>query len=209
MEQLRNRYGERHPRFDLTIPPGANYVVLNYPPMPFDVYDYSRDNLQRPIGSTVRLSPGQGMLSTDLVAGGAFPLLTVWQDADQSAGPFLSLLPPVDRIAPPEQVVPSGIAFDDCFLRGNCSQALLQQIYDAEMTLRVIYLRVQPDYGTRTAIPLRMVDDTWTPPAQARSAHLAQAYHAYLPDIRRSRLYLERPVGFFDSTSGRMVGYLP
>jgi hypothetical protein len=143
MQQLRRRYRDRHPRIPLNIPPGANYILFVYPPMPFDVYDATGNNLQRPIGGTVRLAPDEGMLSQDLMHSGAFPLQAAWQDADQSAGPYLSALPPIDRTTPPEYVVPAGIPYDPCFLRGDCSDTILRQIYESTMSMRIVYLRVE------------------------------------------------------------------
>jgi len=213
MEQLRRRYGDRHPRIPLSIPQGANYVLFVYPPMPFDVYDSTRNNLQRPIGGTVRLAPDEGMLSQDLMHGGAFPLRTAWQDADQSAGPYLSLLPPINRITPPEYVAPAGMAYNECFLRGNCSDAVLRQIYEATMSMRIVYLRVEPPASGVESLPLRVADNTWaggagaSPSGAGRLATMDQ--RTYLPLLRSQRLRPERPLGFFEPASGRMVGYLP
>lgn len=212
MQQLRSRFPDRHPRIFLNIPAGANYILFIYPPMPFDVYDSTGYNLQRPIAGSVRLAPDEAMLSQDLVHGGAFPLQVAWQDADQSAGPYLSLLPPIDRVTPPEFVVPAGIAYDPCFLSGNCGDAILRQIYDATMTLRIVYLRVEPLYSGTQALPLKVADETWV--GLAGAAPWAAAGEAgatkrlFLPLVRNFRLRPERPLGFFDATSGRMVGYL-
>ena len=116
MDQMRSRYRDRHPRIMLNIPAGANYVLFNYPPMPFDVSTPTgMDNLFRPSGGTVRLAPDSTRLSQDLVHGGAFPLLTAWQDADQSPGPYLSRLTSIDRATPPEYVVLPGTAYNPLF----------------------------------------------------------------------------------------------
>ena len=212
MQQLRGRYADRHPRIFLNIPAGANYVLFIYPPMPFDVYDSTGNNLQRPIAGSVRLAPDEAMLSQDLVHGGAFPLQVAWQDADQSAGPYLSLLPPIDRITPPEFVVPAGIAYDPCFLSGTCSEAVLRQIYEATMTLRIVYLRVEPLYSGTQALPLKVADETWLGLAGAMpwagAGGAGATSRLYLPLVRNFRLRPERPLGFCDAASGRMVGYL-
>ncbi len=207
MEQLRCHYADRHPRIRLNIPAGANYILFVYPPMPFDVYDGTRHNLLRPIAGTVRLAPDEGMLSQDLSHGGAFPLQVAWQDADQSGGPYLSLLPPIDRITPPEYVVPAGIAYQPCFLSGDCSGDILQQIYEAVMPLRIVYLRVQPSYEDTLALPLRVADDTWAGLLIGTSWN-ATGRTLFLPLLRGFRPRPERPLGFFDTASGRMVGYL-
>ncbi len=38
VDQLRSRFGGRHERFDLNVPAGADYFLLNFPPMPVDPY---------------------------------------------------------------------------------------------------------------------------------------------------------------------------
>ena len=212
MEQLLRRYPWRHPRIRLNIPAGANYVLFTYPPMPFDVYDGTRNNLDRPIAGSVRLAPDEGMLSQDLTHGGAFPLRVAWQDADQvMPGPYLSILPPIDRITPPEFVVPAGITYDPCFLAGNCNQGVLESIYNATMTLRIIYLKVEPRMGGLQTIPLKVADDTWQPPALSVGGRpfLNLSLRLFLPLGLSGPRATERPAGLFDPISGRMVGYLP
>jgi hypothetical protein len=228
MEQLRARYPLRHPRFELSIPEGANYVLFNYPPTPYDVYDPTSHNLDRPSAGTVRLAPDDGMLSQDFTHGGAFPLLVAWQDADQSAGPYLSLLPPVNRVTPPEYVVPPGIPYDPCFLRGDCGTAVLEAIYHAQMPLQVSYLRVKPHMGSGVqALPLRVADDLWSPAVglsgwqRGRGATATDdttepsqrqggwPHHVYLPRVAAYRVPAERPLGLFEMESKRMIGYLP
>ena len=215
MDQLRARYPLRHPRFGLSIPATANYVLFTYPPMPFDVYDPSGENLMRPSAGTVRLAPDEGMLSQDLTHGGAFPLEVAWQDADQSAGPYLSLLPRIDRITPPEYVVPAGIGYDPCFQEGNCNEATLGAIHEATMEIKVIYLHVEPRLEGLKAIPLRVADETWDPSVGASARSLAarpivaQRARAYIPWVLCFRAPTARPLGFFDRGDGRMVGYWP
>jgi hypothetical protein len=235
MQQMRARYGDRHPRFMLRVPPEANYVLFVYEPQPYDLDTgyWARDhalyaqNKGQPIAGTVRLSPGEGLLSQDLTHGGAFPLDVWWQDADQSAGPYLSVFTPstrpIDRMTPPEFVVLPGTAYHACFKEGGCPASVLQDIYDRRATIKVVYLRVDPIYTGVQAIPLRMVDTNWHPGLAARrDAWGAQTLsppalrwpvRALLPLVLTPRadrppLPAERPLGFFDLVSGRMVGYL-
>jgi len=223
MEQLRDEFGDRHTRIALDTHSGANYVMFTYPPSPFSVCQ-TEDNLQRLDAGTVRLSPGQGMLSQDLTHGGAFPLNVAWQDADQVLyDPYLSLLYSIDRMTPPEHVVLEGTPYDPCFLRGDCGGSVLDAIYDATATIRIIYLRVEPTYSGLQALSLKVADDTWSP-ALARSPSPSEAeaveapYRLYLPLILRGvaeepaptpTVEAERPVGFLDPATGRMVGYWP
>ena len=159
MEQLRDKFGDRHDRITLNMPAGANYVMFAYPPMPFSVYQ-TEHNLERSDGGTVRLSPGQAMLSQDLTHGGAFPLSVAWQDADQVLyDPYLSLLYSIDRITPPEHLVLEGTPYNSCFLRGDCGGSVLDAIHDATATIRIIYLRVEPTYSGLQALSLKMADD--------------------------------------------------
>jgi len=230
MQQLRDRYGDRHGRITLNIPTGANYVMFTYPPSPFMVWDASHHNIQRPSAGTVRLSPDGAMLSQDLLHGGAFPLSIAWQDADQvHYDSYLSLLYSLDRITTPENVALAGTPYDPCFLRGDCPDWVLEDIHDATATVTIIYLRSEPLYSGLNARPLRMADDSWSPSrVGARGSRPVPLATATLPTVTGSRLYLplilkhhkgwatptptitgERPVGFFDPTTGHMVGYWP
>jgi len=227
MEQLWDKFGDRHDRITLNIPSGANYVMFTYPPTPFSVYQ-TEHNLQRPDGGTVRLSPGQGMLSQDLTHGGAFPLAVAWQDAGQVLyDPYLSLLCSIDRITPPEHLVLEGTPYDPCFLRGDCDDDVLKAIYDATATIRIIYLQVEPTYPGLQALSLKVADDSWSPalagsPSETEmtepSSSPTRPFRLHLPLIFRSvvdepaptpTVEAERPVGFLDPATGRMVGYWP
>lgn len=222
----------RHPRIPLSIPAGTNYVLFIYPPTPVDPYDVdpNRSNIDRPTTGTLRLAPDEAMLSMNLTHSGGFPLRVAWQDADQvqwgDAVPglpnpppserFLSLLPPIDRFTPPELFVPAGIPFDPCFLDGTCAPAILDAICTADMPIRIVYLSVQtPTSGAGlVALPLRMADDAWQP-ASSMSALLQDLSQAestvFLPLAFRPAPPPsgERPLGIFDTASGRMVGYIP
>jgi len=228
MEQLRDEFEDRHDPIMLNIPSGANYIMFSYPPSPFCPWNIER-NLQRPEGGPVRLSPGQGMLSQDLTHGGAFPLNVAWQDADQVLyDPYLSLLYGIDRITPPEHVVLAGTPYDPCFLRGDCGGPVLDAIYEATATIRIIYLHVEPTYSGLQALSLRMADDSWSPSLGATPDPCETQTIAPSPTPRLYRVYLplilkgtaadpaptptaegERPLGFFDSATGQMVGYWP
>ena len=233
MEQMQRRYGWRHERIAMYPPAEANYVLFTYPAMPFDPNDSTLNNLGRPVAGTVRLALDNGMLSQDLTCGGAFPLRAVWQDADQSAGPFLSLMPPVDRITPPEYVLPAEIGYDSCYLKGNCSDSTLRTIYDAVMTLRTIYLKVEPPTEGVQFVPLGVADETWSGQnLSGRRTAASGSPVGFMPLLISQQLPptptptltpmptstptpeptpvypSTRPAGLFDPTTGRMVGYL-
>lgn len=85
------------------------------------------------------------------------------------------------------------------------------------MPIRVLYLSVQtPTAGPGiTVLPLRMPDDAWEPAVRATSAAapppvLSQgASTVYLPLALRPLPTENRPLGIFDTASGRMIGYIP
>jgi hypothetical protein len=230
MRQLRSKYADRHPRLGLNPPPNANYVLFVYEPMPYDVYmatwNWDRAlfeaNRNQPIGGTTRLAYDGGMLSQDLTHAGPFPLKAWWQDADQSAGPYLSLFTtPITQITPPEFVVLPGTAYNACFVDGGCSSGVLADVYNRRATLTVVYLQVEPMLQAGlVALPLRVADTNWHPglsPASEKTAPPALAQdgsRVLLPLIWRQEpppvpieIPAERPVGFFEPASGRMLGY--
>jgi len=226
VRDMRARYpGIRHPRIHLNIPVGANYVMFKYAPMPFDIYarsDYDANdpnsNLLRGMSGTVRLAPDDAMLSQNLCHGGPFPLRVAWQDADQSAGPYLSLLPPVDRVTPPEFFVLDGTEYHPCFQTGGCPGDLLDRIYYDTSPFSIVYLKVEVDRARVEARTLRAADDSWLPVTAVQSVAAQGAapttgpYRAHIPMVVRPappiELGAELPAGLFEQTSWRMVGYL-
>ncbi|MBN1400098.1 MAG: hypothetical protein JXA74_04630 [Anaerolineae bacterium] len=230
MDQMRSRYPERHPRMALNPPPNANYVLFVYEPMPYDVYAgmWKEDralfeaNRTQPIGGTVRLAYSGGMLSQDLTHGGPFPFRVWWQDADQSAGPYLSVFTTsITQITPPEFVVLPGTPYSACFVDGGCSSGVLDDVYNRRAMLTVVYLQVEPILQQGLiALPLRVADTNWHPglsatPERAPAHALAPGRsRVLLPLIWRQErppipieIPAERPVGFFEPGSGRMLGY--
>ncbi len=211
MGQLEARYGDRHARISLQVPAGADYIGVIYPPSPGDPYHTDPANRSRPVGGTVRLSPGQGMLTKDMMYSGPIPLNVGWQDADQSAGPYLSVLHDLNLLTPPEVVLPAGMPYSNCFTTGNCSDSTLAQIHDAVMPMQIIYLSVDPASASFSYVPLKMADTNWQPGTQALPAAVAPSYpwHIYLPSVQRAPAAPANcPCGAF-TTDGRMVGYIP
>ena len=224
MDQMVDRYGWRHPRLALWAPAEANYVMFTYPPMGYDPNDATLNNLGRPVAGTVRLALDNGMLSQDLVAGGAFPLRAVWQDADQVLySSHLSLMPPVDRFTPPEYVLPASIAYDPCFVNGDCGSGTLQAIYDATMTMRTIYLKVEPPSEGVRFVPLGVADDSWSGQGLLGCRLVGGGPRVLLPliishvpsstpsptPVPTPPVYpADRPAGLFEPVTGRMLGYL-
>ena len=220
VQQLRAIYEDRHPRIYINAPSGTNYVLFNYPTAEFDIYASSDENRYRSIGGTVRLAPDNAMLSQNLQHGGAFPLNLVYQDADQSAGPYLSLLPQVDRFTPPEYFVLPGVEFDSCFYTGDCSLAKLEEIYDATAEISVVYLKATPNSSQVQAVSLRAADTNYvvgvsevklTSKAEV-VVNAPAAYRVFIPLILRQvplAADVDHPAGLFELDSGRMVGYVP
>ena len=233
MDQMRARYPDRDTRIQLSPPAGAEHFLLKFPPMPGDAY---RDraigppypNADRPTGGTYRLV--RNTLSTNLVFSAAFPLLVAWRDADLAPGSaFLPLITHPPELGAPEYVLPAGIPYNACFTRGDCSDQILQQIYNATMTLQIIYLSVnRPPTGVQWT-PLRMAGPAWAPsalgsssttlsspsqpigpadPPPRTSASSTAAYWLYLPFVSRVDETTGCPCGWFDA-DGRMLDYVP
>ncbi|MHB0858232.1 MAG: hypothetical protein ACYC5M_11760 [Anaerolineae bacterium] len=223
MNQLRALVGERHSRIALNRPAGANYILFNYPPIPFDVY--TGGNLLRPSSGTVRLTPDFQNLCADMTYAGAFPLDAGWQDADQSnvppyVGYYLSLithtLGPLSHLTPPEYVVAADTPYDGCLVRGDCpTQWLWDNILNKTMSMSILYLTVDDPPAGLVVLPLRMADDGWTPsigeaaPAGLSAPVLSQTHRVFLPLIVRPYGYGVRPAGLFDRATGRMLYYVP
>ena len=90
--------------------------------------------------------------------------------------------------------------------------AVLESIYNATSVIKIVYLKVEPDYSELERIPLWFADDTWVPgnqPAKPLASPLCDApFHVFLPIVSGSPTR-DHAVGFFEPTTGRMVGYLP
>jgi hypothetical protein len=238
MEQMWGTYGHRNWRIPLDVPQGANYFLLKFPPMAGDPYtDQSSGppypNASRPTGGTYRLAKNITDLSTDLTFSAAFPVKRFWKDADQAPGSsFLPVLGNPDELEAPEYVLPAGIAYNNCYTQGNCSSSILQQIYNAEMSLEIVYLAVDKPRTGGEWVSLKMAGPSWSPsslaiapfasdwPEQAMgNANTAQlvldspttTHTTFLPLIMYSIPEEEPtgcPCGWFDAR-GRMLGFWP
>lgn len=236
MSQLRSTYSDRHGRIPLSIPAGANYFLLKFPPMPGDPYtDFQLPvyrNADRLSAGTYRLSDDP-KLSTDMVFSAGFPIQNAWQDADQaSESEFLPVLTNLPELAPLEYVLPAGMAWNPCFTQGNCSSDVLGQIHDAVMSLQIVYLSVYKPASGGEWVSLQMAGPAWSPsnldgsgeglepvaaPDTSTRAALAfsetatDTYRIFLPFVSggsREEPPTGCPCGWFDPL-GRMLGFWP
>jgi hypothetical protein len=228
MNQMDDRYGWRHSRVDLAVPEGANFFLAKYPPMPGDAYTDTHwgglNNADRLSSGTYRLEGDE--LASDLTISAAFPIEMAWIDADIASGStFLPTMrhPPV--MALPEYVVPAGVPFHSCFIDGGCPGSVLEQVYNAEMSMEITYLSITKPRTYGDWIPLKIAGPAWSPPGGTTSSSLPEveyygtdrpagpstAYHSYFPYIS-NELYdpipANCPCGWFD-TYGAMLGFSP
>jgi len=226
MDQLRATYPDRHGRILLNIPPGANYFLLKYPPMPGDPYTDSSGkppylNADRLSSGTYRLARDTALLSGDLHFSAAFPLEVAWRDADQAPNSeFLPQLRNPTQLAPPEYVIPAGIPYDNCFTQGNCPDGLLQRIYEAEMELEIVYLQVIRSTGEGQWVPVKMAGPAWQPSAASGPTTVTGGtlrpsvvptgtYSIFLPFvIMEGEEPTGCPCGWFDDL-GRLLDFYP
>src|SRR5690606_2223382 len=66
-------------------------------------------------------------------------------------------------LAAPEYFVPAGVEYNPCMIQGNCSAALLDQIYNTSMNMQAVYLRVTRIACGLQQVSLRMVGPSWQP----------------------------------------------
>ncbi len=216
MAQLLDRYGSRHERIGLETPPEADFCLVKYPPMPGDPYtDYNQAyqlNAARPSSGTYRLANHSTALSTDLVFSAGWSLGRAWQDTDQVPGSvYLPAFGPLLELAPPEYVLPAGVAYDPCFTRGDCPDELLQEIVDAEMWLEIDYLRVAHPYVDGDWVPVRLAGPAW--PAVAAAVSVSETTSAtviLLPIVvtQPQDNPSDPPAGWFDA-AGRLLDLFP
>lgn len=220
---LSSKYGNRHEKFVLQIPAGADYFFLNFPPMPVDPYTQFSgnpyDNISRPVGGTYRVE-SEGGLSVDHVNSMGLPLYGHWIDSDLAGGAiFLPYYKQPYRLASPEYFVPSGVVYNSCMVSGGCPDELLEQIYNTAMTMRILYLKVERTSCDLTRIPLRMVGPGWNGQMSLSSSPLTvtlpYSYSVFLPLIFRefcASLPPDNPSGCpcgWFTAEGRMVDFIP
>jgi len=240
-ESLRNQlyaagYGGRCEQVELQIPAAADYLFVNFPPTPVD--EYTRfsgnpmDNVLRPTGGTYRVANTAGSLSVDHIMSGGIPRYGYWEDNDLAGTvAYLPYRQNVYRLATPEYIVPAGISYDPCMVYGGCSSAVLSNLWNTEMTLQVLYLKVERTGCDLTRVPLRSVGSGWssslaytpwqpealpslTPDALSIFATTVFSYYVYLPCVFQGFCTPPLddpgagPYGWFTS-EGRMVDYVP
>jgi hypothetical protein len=237
MRQLRTRYQDRAGRVNMDIPPGADYVWIQVPPMPGDAFsDLSSNqpiyNAARKSGGTYRLSGeardlSRDALSGDLVFAAAFPLKVAWRDADLSGNrPYLPEIEEPRSVATPEYVLPPGIEYDPCFTTGDCSGEILEAIHQAESEILILYLSIDGSWAAGEWRPLEMAGVSWPTvthtsghygsgflvmPRPKTSAEITGTWSVFLPltlGHTATSPTENCPCGWFDQW-GRMLDYEP
>jgi hypothetical protein len=228
MDQMQALYPERHTYIQMSIPPGADYIYAIYQPMPGDYtgvpYDASDPNRSLPSAGTTRLRALN--LSGDLTNFGAFPLNIAWQDADLT--PSNATYLPVQRhpstFTAPEFVIPPGVAYNDCFVFGNCPNTVLDEIYHARASITLVYLSVSPPTSDCKLIPLKFAGPYWTPGVEdptpppplspplrgmkrGAASGSGRTHTVYLPALAKTPDLSQCPCGYFN-TEGQMIGYV-
>ncbi len=169
------RYGNRHDKFDLSVPSGADFMLVRYAPSAVDMYasQGAPENAGLPGSGTWRLETGGGLLTVDHVNSMLTPIRNQWVDIDEAGGSFLSYRKDFIRFATPEYFLPPGIAYNACMTNGGCPDALLAQIYNHTYPVDIFYYQVQrvQDAGL-TRIPLRMIGSGGSAAALELSAPL-------------------------------------
>jgi len=179
--QMALRFGNRHDKCPLMSPTGANFILVNFPPTPFDPYiadpllSDGDPNFNIPGSGTYRLEARYGGLSVDHVASFAMPLRGQWQDADQvrednnEGRIFLPHFTDLVHLASPEYFIPpnfswNGSHFDPCMVRGGCPDALLDALYNATYSFDVHFYRFdRTESAALHRIPVKQVGVDWTP----------------------------------------------
>ncbi len=235
-DQLRSACTVSSSGRSVSIPGGANFFFVNFPPLPVDPYTTwpanPLENADRPSSGTYRIRTPIG-LSVDHVITTGLPLYGHWIDLDvASADTFLPYSQVPSSFEPPEYVVPAGVSYDACMLTGTCPAEKLHEICDARTSVRMIYLRIETILSRPHRIAVRIPGASWQPGVASASASPSTAmaseapssavlqsaanagdYHIYLPAAFVS--YPEDEslacdprggLGRF-SDDGRMVGY--
>jgi hypothetical protein len=160
--QLEKKYGTRHDKFEMSVPAGADFFLLRYPPTPIDPYA----SVDSPINAglagsgTYRLERRNGGLSVDHLNTMLLPLLGQWQDTGPTADGFLPYRTDYTRLTSPEYFLPPGFDYQPCMTSGNCPDWLLQALWNHSYTIDLFYYKVERMEGSQLArIPARMRND--------------------------------------------------
>jgi hypothetical protein len=227
--QMQRAFGNRHDKFDLTIPVGAEFAFVTFPPTPVHPYvnEPVEQNLQLPGSGTYRIGRKNSLnMSVDHAVSAPIPLYWQTRDADQSGGSeFLPSFTEPGYLASLEYFVPAGIQYQPCMRRGNCSNELIREIYNAEMQMTIHYLVIDRVNTGLDRIPLRQVGPSWSPGLAASELFAAQATLPATTPAGSSRLHMPLiysdippdlppddrtgcPCGWFDG-DGRMYDFVP
>lgn len=220
--QMEARYpGIRHDKFTLSPPAGAEYVLVHVPPTPANAGANAplERNIARSTSGSYRLLHRDGnVLSVDHTNLMGLPLHGQYKDADLSPGAqFLPRIVDVDQVASPEYFVPPGVAYDPCMTNGGCSNALLDQIWNATAALTVHYYSVTRTGVGLDRIPIQPVGPGWSPGRRAGQSLLPALPRngglLYLPVILMPVTLPPDdrggcPCGWF-TADGRMLDFIP
>ena len=153
--------------YSLSIPDGADFYFLNFPPIPVDAYTgwpaNPVENADRPSSGTYRVRTPAG-LSVDHVIATGLPLHGHWVDVDVApADRFLTFSEVPGSFEPLEYVVPAGVSYDACMLTGTCPPEKLREICNTRTSARIVYLRVETVLYSARPISVRMPGVNWHP----------------------------------------------
>lgn len=228
-DQMSRKYGSRHDKFPMTIPEGADYILVKYAPTPVDPYAAVGNpaNAGLPGSGSYRLEGAR--MSVDHVSMIGLPLGGQWGDSDQADGSeFLPYIPHPNRFASPELFLPPGFTYNPCMTSGGCPDSLLSSLYDFTFPTTVYYYQFSRLPGSALQrIPLKSVGSEWNGAAVAAQEETALFTPAETEEILQSgrRVMLPMvanpttvkpptddptgcPCGWFDS-QGRMFDFIP
>lgn len=228
------KFGSRHDKFSMSVPAGADFVLVNYGATPVDPYATIGNPANAGLaGSGSYRFEGNG-LSVDHVSMVGQPLLGQWRDADQSGGSeFLGYMVAPRRFTTPEYFLPPGFAFDSCMTQGGCSDELLSALHGHTYPITLHYYKVERVAGSPlTRYPLKAVGKGWQGSAAMAEAMLLagddpalvdQQRRTFLPAIIRAQAAPVTPTplppappddptgcpcGWF-AADGRMLDFVP
>ncbi len=246
--QMRDRYSDRHLRWNPD-PSGdndirnlimdADYIFYKAPPAPIDAY---ANGANVPGFGTYRVTFSNAQWafnSVDHTASMLLPFHTQWKNARSNDGPFLETFtsfdrgatpqaPVFDSITSPEYILPPGVSYRSCMSAGNCSNSILEQVYNATYDVEIFFYKVDRINSGLEQIPLRLVGNGYSRVAESatQTVEAPQIVQAstipeglggtnivYLPMIVSSEILPEDdprgcPCGWFDP-NGRMFDFVP